>query len=102
MSANAKMTACAFVARAQALVAELIRLSERVPKPLMDATQGKYAKVLFDYAYFDSPLVHDDSIEQSSTAIDLDDELKANYGPVCWRYFCWASDCMVTACSGWQ
>ena len=87
MSANAKMTACAFVARAQALVAELIRLSERVPKPLMDATQGKYAKVLFDYAYFDSPLVHDDSIEQSSTAIDLDDELKANYGAVLARYW---------------
>ena len=87
MRANAKMTACGFVARAQALVAELLRLSARVPKPLADATMGKYAKVLFDYAYFASPLTHDDSIDQSAAAIDLDDELKSNYGAVLARYW---------------
>ena len=42
---------CALVARGQALVVELLRLSDRVPPPFRNGALAKFAAVLFDFAY---------------------------------------------------
>ena len=42
---------CALVARGQALLVELLRLSDRVPPPFRAGAPPKYAAVLFDFAY---------------------------------------------------
>ncbi len=42
---------CALVSRGQALLCELLRLSDRVPPPFRPAAAAKHAAVLFDFAY---------------------------------------------------
>jgi hypothetical protein len=85
-SRTATRSACAFVARAQALVAELGRLADRVPRAVSDV-RGKFASVLLDYEYFDSPLTCDDKIESSGTLLELDEEFRASHGRMLERYW---------------
>ena len=42
---------CALVARGQALLVELLRLTDRVPPPFRAGAAPKFAAVLFDFAY---------------------------------------------------
>jgi hypothetical protein len=42
---------CALVSRGQALLCELLRLSDRVPAPFRPENAAKHAAVLFDFAY---------------------------------------------------
>jgi|AntAceMinimDraft_1070359.scaffolds.fasta_scaffold40373_2 WASH complex subunit strumpellin len=43
------------VSRAQALVAELLRLSDRVPPVFIPETEPKYKEILFDFRYLKVP-----------------------------------------------
>jgi WASH complex subunit strumpellin len=85
-SRTAARAACEFAARAQALVAELGRLADRVPRAVSDV-RGKFASVLLDYEYFDSPLTCDDKIESSGTLLELDEEFRASHGRILERYW---------------
>ena len=83
---SATSAACAFVARAQALVAELARLARRAPRAIRD-DDGRFARVLFDYGYFDDRHAMEGEVESNAETIELDEELRANYGAVLARYW---------------
>ena len=83
---SATSAACAFVARAQALVAELARLARRAPRAIRDE-DGRFARVLFDYGYFDDRHAMEGEVESNAETIELDEELRANYGAVLARYW---------------
>ncbi|KAG0609828.1 hypothetical protein M758_7G016900 [Ceratodon purpureus] len=78
------------VSRGQALVAELLRLSQHVPAVLQQSASdsgGKYAALLFDFKYFKSPEVYEEQVEASSALAVLDDEFREECGNVVERFF---------------
>lgn len=79
------------VSRGQALVAELLRLSQHAPVVLHQSSAsdsgGKYAGLLFDFKYFKSPEVYEEQVEASETLATLDDEFREECGSVVERFF---------------
>ena len=85
-SRTATRSACAFVARAQALAAELLRLGENAPRALR-REDSKFARVLFDYEYFDARERAEDAAARDGSACELDEEVRGSYGHVFERYW---------------
>lgn len=86
------------VSRGQALVAELLRLSQHAPSVLQQQSSsesgGKYAALLFDFKYFKSPELFEEQVEADSTLAILDDEFREECGSVVERCF-WLFDGVV-------
>ncbi|CEF98260.1 WASH complex, subunit strumpellin [Ostreococcus tauri] len=91
---SATRQACAFVARAQALIAEVSRLARSVPRGLRGAGDARHASVLFDYDYFENRDALDARVDDDARLSELDDEVEAVYGTVLTRYWC-AFDAVV-------
>lgn len=91
---GAARAACAFVARANALVAELLRLAVSAPRALREGEGGRYGRVLFDYDYFARRDAREAETDGSERARELDEELGREYGGVLERYWC-AFDAVV-------
>lgn len=87
-------TACAFVARANALIAELLRLSTSAPRALRERESGRYGRVLFDYDYFDARDAREAEVMEDERSRELDEELGREYGGILERYWC-AFDAVV-------
>lgn len=85
------------VSRGQALVAELLRLSQHAPSVLQQSSSdsaGKYAALLFDFKYFKSPELYEEQVEANPTLTILDDEFREECGSVVERFF-WLFDGVV-------
>lgn len=82
------------VSRGQALVAELLRLSQHAPSVLQHDSGGKYAALLFDFKYFKSPEIYEEKVEANSMLAMLDDEFREECGSVVERFF-WLFDGIV-------
>lgn len=65
------------VAQGHGLLAELLQTSKNLPKPLIqrEVISGKFAPVLFDYAYFKGKASIEKKIEDSTELQQLDDQL---------------------------
>jgi WASH complex subunit strumpellin len=78
------------VSRANAIVAELLRLSAHVPPvfKLEDkATQKKYGEILMDFSYDSKADQFQQRIERDPAFSELDDEFKDNYMPILKRFW---------------
>ncbi|XP_024525295.1 LOW QUALITY PROTEIN: WASH complex subunit 5 [Selaginella moellendorffii] len=74
------------VSRAQALIAELLRLSDRVPEEFK-SPGSIFAPLLFDFRYFKSPDVFEERIESNAELSSLDDEFRDKYSYLLERFF---------------
>lgn len=76
------------VSRAQALIAELLRLSQHVPAAFQSQQKdGKYSALLFDFKYLKSPELYEEQIEADSALVALDDEFREECSAVAERFF---------------
>uniref|UniRef100_A0A0D9W4E9 WASH complex subunit strumpellin n=1 Tax=Leersia perrieri TaxID=77586 RepID=A0A0D9W4E9_9ORYZ len=73
-----------FCARAEALIAELILLSDRAPPHFSDR---RFDPVLFDFRYFDTPGEFESRIEGNMELEALEDELRDSCGSYMRRFF---------------
>ncbi|KAF0924916.1 hypothetical protein E2562_014992 [Oryza meyeriana var. granulata] len=73
-----------FCARAEALIAELLLLSDRAPPQFADR---RLDTVLFDFRYFDSPGEFESRIEGNMELQALEDELRESCGSYMQRFF---------------
>lgn len=75
------------VSRGQALVAELLRLSQHVPAAFKPSPTSRYAPLLFDFKYLKAPEVHEDKIDADPELVTLDDEFREDCSTVVERFF---------------
>lgn len=83
-------TVLRLVSRGNAIIAELLRLSEHIPGVfrLQDKqTQKKYGDVLFDFRYLKSQELLEHKIESSAELLDLDGEFKDNHMDILKRFY---------------
>nr|CAB3484388.1 unnamed protein product [Digitaria exilis] len=73
-----------FCARAEALIAELLLLSDHVPSEFADR---RFDSVLFDFRYFDSPGDFESRIEGNIVLQALEDQLRESCGSYMQRFF---------------
>ncbi|CAN6248421.1 unnamed protein product [Urochloa humidicola] len=73
-----------FCARAEALIAELLLLSDRAPPQFTD---HRFDPVLFDFRYLDSPGVLEARIEGNIELEALEDQLRESCGSYMQRFF---------------
>ncbi|XP_048363465.1 WASH complex subunit 5 isoform X1 [Sphaerodactylus townsendi] len=73
-----------------AIIAELLRLSEFIPGVfrLKDkADQQKYGEIIFDFSYFKGPEVCEGRLEAKPELLDLDDEFRENNIEILTRFY---------------
>ncbi|XP_054840736.1 WASH complex subunit 5 [Eublepharis macularius] len=73
-----------------AIIAELLRLSEFIPGVfrLKDkADQQKYGEIIFDFSYFKGPEVCEGKLEAKPDLLDLDDEFRENNIEILTRFY---------------
>lgn len=89
------------VARGNAVVAELLRLSEHVPSVFLDPTSAssssisdkgiasvdRFAPLLFDFSYFKKQDVFDNKIGLSAALYDLDEDCRDTHLPLLQRFY---------------
>ncbi|KAL3702168.1 hypothetical protein R1sor_020190 [Riccia sorocarpa] len=68
-----------FVSRAQALIAELLRLSDHVPPVFHPSPDSRFAAVIFDLRYLKSPELIEERLEASPDLLALDEEFRETY-----------------------
>ncbi|XP_064486870.1 WASH complex subunit 5-like isoform X2 [Ornithodoros turicata] len=78
------------VSRGNAIIAELLRLSEVVP-PIFrldnKADVSRYGEILFDYSYFKATEYHENKIESNAQLHDKDEEFRENYIEIITRFY---------------
>nr|XP_045581537.1 WASH complex subunit 5-like [Procambarus clarkii]XP_045581547.1 WASH complex subunit 5-like [Procambarus clarkii]XP_045581556.1 WASH complex subunit 5-like [Procambarus clarkii] len=78
------------VARGNAIIAELMRLSGYVPQVFKLATkaeQQKYGDVVLDFTYFKASEGFNKKIEDSSVLLDIDDEIRESHSNILGRIY---------------
>ncbi|KAK3090075.1 hypothetical protein FSP39_008970 [Pinctada imbricata] len=78
------------VARGNAIIAELLRLSEFIPPVFRLETQQdklKYGDIIFDFTYFRQAEYFDNKIETRAELQDLDEEFQENHLDILKRFF---------------
>ncbi|GCB74711.1 hypothetical protein scyTo_0003802 [Scyliorhinus torazame] len=78
------------VSRGNAIIAELLRLSEFVPSVyrLRDkAEQQKYGDIIFDFSYFKGPEYYEVKLESKPELQDLDEEFRENHIEILTRFY---------------
>ncbi|CAD8147536.1 unnamed protein product [Paramecium pentaurelia] len=77
------------VARGSAILAEVQRLSENIPKIITSKAQEykKYEKILFDFEYLKNIDVLEDEIQRNQDINELDENFKKSYLPLVERFY---------------
>ncbi|KAM8966808.1 WASH complex subunit 5 [Pelodytes ibericus] len=78
------------VSRGNAIIAELLRLSEFVPgvfKLKDKADQQKYGEIIFDFSYFKGPEICEGRLETKPELQDLDEEFRENNIEILTRFY---------------
>uniref|UniRef100_A0A7S3YNZ3 WASH complex subunit strumpellin n=1 Tax=Lotharella globosa TaxID=91324 RepID=A0A7S3YNZ3_9EUKA len=90
LSNVAGQTLLSIVARGSAIIAELRRLSDHIPKvflrPANDA-KSKYAPIILDFKYLKNPDEFEDRIEKDEDTAELDEEFRENHLPLLERFY---------------
>ena len=76
--------------RGEALVAELLRLSDHIPRLFLlqdKAEQKAYGDVLLDFRYLKTPELFEHRIESSAELVARDEDVWENHGDVIVRFF---------------
>ncbi len=74
------------VARGNAIIAELFRLSDYVP-PAFRTTNNKYSDIIFDFSYLSNQVYYDTLIASKPELQTLDDEFKFNHLEILTRFY---------------
>lgn len=83
-ASGVESTVLRLVSTGQALVAELLRLSDRVPAAFHDS---RYAPLLFDLRYLKSPELFEQRVEANDELLALDEELRDAFLPLLERFY---------------
>ena len=78
------------VSRGNAIIAELLRLSDVVP-PIIKLDNkndiAKYGEIICDFSYFKMSEFFDNRIESNSSLLDRDEEIRENYIEIITRFY---------------
>ncbi|KAK2181203.1 hypothetical protein NP493_407g06015 [Ridgeia piscesae] len=75
------------VSRGNAILAELLRLSDFIPPVFKLEQQNKYSELLFDFRYFRNAEAYENNILSKPGLEDLDEELKENNLEILTRFY---------------
>ena len=77
------------VARGNAIIAELFRLSEYIPPAFRSTPNAvnKYAEIIFDFSYLSNQVYYDQLIQSKPDLQVLDDEFKFNHLEILTRFY---------------
>ena len=77
------------VARGNAIIAELFRLSDYVPPAFrtIPNVANKYAEIIFDFSYLSNQVYYDQIIQSKPDLQVLDDEFKFNHLEILTRFY---------------
>ena len=90
LESNCGQTLLRLVSRGNAIIAELLRLSEVVPNVFRldsKSDQTKYGDVIFDFSYFKTSDSYDNRIESNAQLLDRDEEFRENYIEILTRFY---------------
>eukprot|EP00727_Mastigamoeba_balamuthi_P013163 m51a1_g847 putative WASH complex (1158) ;mRNA; f:778413-782661 len=74
------------VSRANAIIAELMRLSQNVPR-LFEEVPDEYQNIIFDFRYLKNQDLYETRIEDSSELLELDGALKESHHEILKRFY---------------
>ena len=75
------------VARGNAIIAELFRLSDYIPAAFRAGAANKYTEVLFNFSYLSNQAYYENAIMAKAELQALDDELKFNHLDILNRFY---------------
>ena len=78
------------VSRANAIIAELLRLSDHIPPVFQgktDPQQPRYGEVLFDFQYLKRPEDFEKAVTASDELMDIDEEFQENHMAILERFY---------------
>ncbi|RWS21321.1 WASH complex subunit strumpellin-like protein, partial [Leptotrombidium deliense] len=78
------------VSRGNAIIAELLRLSDMVPSVFRNDLKqeySKYADIIFDFSYFKNADFFENKIESNAQLQEKDDEFRENYVDILTRFY---------------
>lgn len=75
------------VARGNAIIAELFRLSEYIPPAFRSYSNSKYSDIIFDFSYLSNQVYYDSLISTKPELQVLDDEFKYNHLEILTRFY---------------
>ncbi|XP_020632450.1 WASH complex subunit 5-like [Orbicella faveolata] len=83
-------TVLKLVSRGNAIVAELLRLSDFIPPVFKQETKedrDKYGEILADFSYFKGPDYYENRIDSKAELQDLDEEFRENHIEILTRFY---------------
>lgn len=80
-------TLLSLVAYGSALIAELLRLAQRIPKAFLDGSAKEFDEVLFDFKYLREPEECEISVNRRNGMLDVDAELLKKHGVFAQRFY---------------
>jgi len=76
------------VARGNAIIAELFRLSDYIPTAFRSlGPSNKYSEIIFDFSYLSNQVYYDTLIQSKQELQTLDDEFKYNHLDILTRFY---------------
>jgi WASH complex subunit strumpellin len=75
------------VARGNAIIAELFRLSDYIPPAFRSQTNNKYSEIIFDFSYLSNQVYFDNLINSKPDLQTLDEEFKFNHLEILTRFY---------------
>lgn len=75
------------VARGNAIIAELFRLSDYIPPAFRSQTNNKYSDIIFDFSYLSNQVYFDNLINSKPDLQTLDEEFKFNHLEILTRFY---------------
>lgn len=78
------------VSRGNAIIAEILRLSDFIPPVFKQETKGdqlKYGDIICDFSYFKNSEAFENRIDQNTQLQDIDDEFRENYITIITRFY---------------
>ena len=76
------------VARGNAIIAELFRLSDYIPSAFRSiGPNNKYSEIIFDFSYLSNQVYYDTLIQSKADLQVLDDEFKFNHLDMLTRFY---------------
>lgn len=77
------------IARGNAIIAELFRLSDYIPQAFTvpNNANNKYSEIIFDFKYLSNQVYFDTIIQQKPELQTLDDEFKFNHLEILTRFY---------------
>ncbi len=75
------------VARGNAIISELFRLSDYIPDAFKGLPNDKYTEIIFDFNYLSNQVYFDTLIQKKVHLQTLDEELKENHLEILTRFY---------------